>query len=140
MTIAAPATARQKAMTGYNQLKSLVGFKATMSDWAALDAAAAVAWMRERYKTLPLNYVGHSFGGQALGLLRQQHRGLARPLHRGAGRLLETDGLAGTLSRLCHAEFRRPAPDQTVGLRAGLERARRRTCPRACSSNGSAGS
>src|SRR4029077_16768672 len=25
---------RQKAMTGYNQLKSLVGFKATMSDWA----------------------------------------------------------------------------------------------------------
>jgi predicted alpha/beta hydrolase len=60
---------RQKAMVGYNQMKSLVGFKATMSDWAALDAAAAVAWMRERYKTLPLNYVGHSFGGQALGLL-----------------------------------------------------------------------
>ena len=25
--------------------------------------------MRERYKDLPLNYVGHSFGGQALGLL-----------------------------------------------------------------------
>jgi predicted alpha/beta hydrolase len=60
---------RQKAMTGYNQMKSLVGFSATMSDWAALDAAAAVAWMRQRYKTLPLNYVGHSFGGQALGLL-----------------------------------------------------------------------
>jgi predicted alpha/beta hydrolase len=40
-----------------------------MSDWAALDVAAAVAWMRERYKTLPLNYIGHSFGGQALGLL-----------------------------------------------------------------------
>ncbi|MDO9058652.1 MAG: alpha/beta fold hydrolase [Bradyrhizobium sp.] len=60
---------RQKAMVGYNQRKSLVGFKASMSDWAALDAAAAVAWMRERYKTLPLTYVGHSFGGQALGLL-----------------------------------------------------------------------
>jgi predicted alpha/beta hydrolase len=40
-----------------------------MSDWAALDVTAAVAWMRERYKNLPLNYVGHSFGGQALGLL-----------------------------------------------------------------------
>src|SRR5690242_9025988 len=26
-------------------------------------------WMRERYSTLPLGYVGHSFGGQALGLL-----------------------------------------------------------------------
>ena len=56
-------------MVGYNQPKSLVGFKASMSDWAALDITAAVAWMRERYHTLPLNYVGHSFGGQALGLL-----------------------------------------------------------------------
>src|ERR1700751_5750171 len=60
---------RQRAMTGYNQPKSLVGFKATMADWAALDVSAAVAWMRSRYKNLPLNYVGHSFGGQALGLL-----------------------------------------------------------------------
>ena len=40
-----------------------------MSDWAALDVTAAVAWMRERYHNLPLSYVGHSFGGQALGLL-----------------------------------------------------------------------
>jgi len=60
---------RQKSLVGYNQLKSLVGFKASMSDWAALDVAGAVLWMRERYKHLPLNYVGHSFGGQALGLL-----------------------------------------------------------------------
>ena len=56
-------------MTGYNQPKSLVGFKASMSDWAAQDVTAAVAWMRERYKTLPFAYVGHSFGGQVLGLL-----------------------------------------------------------------------
>jgi predicted alpha/beta hydrolase len=60
---------RQKALVGYNQPKSLVGFKASMSDWAALDVTAAVAWMRERYHSLPLNYVGHSFGGQVLGLL-----------------------------------------------------------------------
>jgi predicted alpha/beta hydrolase len=60
---------RQKSLVGYNQVKSLVGFKASMSDWAALDVTAAVAWMRERYKHLPLTYVGHSFGGQALGLL-----------------------------------------------------------------------
>jgi predicted alpha/beta hydrolase len=60
---------RQMAPIGYNQAKSLVGFEASMSDWAALDATAAVGWMRERYKNLPLNYVGHSFGGQALGLL-----------------------------------------------------------------------
>ena len=60
---------RQKSLAGYNQQKSLVGFKASMSDWAALDVTAAVKWMRERYQALPLNYVGHSFGGQALGLL-----------------------------------------------------------------------
>jgi predicted alpha/beta hydrolase len=60
---------RLKSLTAYDQPRSLVGFVSSMSDWAALDVTAAVAWMRERYKALPLNYVGHSFGGQALGLL-----------------------------------------------------------------------
>jgi len=60
---------RQKAVMGYNQPKPLTGFKASMTDWAALDMTAAVGWMRERYRDLPLGYVGHSFGGQALGLL-----------------------------------------------------------------------
>jgi predicted alpha/beta hydrolase len=60
---------RQKAVEGYNQPRSLVGFKASMSDWAALDVTSAVDWMRERYHQLPLGYVGHSFGGQVLGLL-----------------------------------------------------------------------
>jgi len=60
---------RQKSPVGNNRPRSLAGFKASMSDWAALDVTAAVAWMRERYKSLPLAYVGHSFGGQALGLL-----------------------------------------------------------------------
>jgi predicted alpha/beta hydrolase len=60
---------RQQALTGYNQPKSLVGFKASMSDWAAQDISAAVAWMRQRYHGMPFAYVGHSFGGQALGLL-----------------------------------------------------------------------
>jgi len=59
----------RQALTGTRQPKSLVGFKASMSDWAAQDITAAVTWMRERYKTLPFAYVGHSFGGQALGLL-----------------------------------------------------------------------
>ena len=60
---------RKKSPVGYNQVKSLAGFKASMSDWAALDVTSAVVWMRERYHQLPLGYVGHSFGGQALGLL-----------------------------------------------------------------------
>jgi predicted alpha/beta hydrolase len=67
------ASSRQRSLLGYNQSKSLVGFQASMADWAALDVTAAVAWMRERYKNLPLNYVGHSFGGQALGLLPNNH-------------------------------------------------------------------
>ena len=78
MTIAAPAIPGRKSLVGYNQPKSLVGFKASMSDWAALDVTAAVAWMRERYKDLPLSYVGHSFGGQALGLLPNNARSRAR--------------------------------------------------------------
>jgi predicted alpha/beta hydrolase len=60
---------RRKAAAGRNRTKPLVGFKASMSDWAARDVTAAVAWMRERYSHLPLAYIGHSFGGQALGLL-----------------------------------------------------------------------
>jgi len=60
---------RQRSPTDVNQPRSLAGFEASMSDWAMRDVTAAVAWMRERYKTLPLNYIGHSFGGQALGLL-----------------------------------------------------------------------
>ena len=64
---------RQRAVKGYNKPKSLVGFNVSMADWASLDIAAAVAWMRERYHNLPLGYVGHSFGGQALGLLANNH-------------------------------------------------------------------
>jgi predicted alpha/beta hydrolase len=62
-------TSWRKAVLDSKQPQSRVAFKASMSDWATLDATAAVAWMRERYNGLPLNYVGHSFGGQALGLL-----------------------------------------------------------------------
>jgi predicted alpha/beta hydrolase len=60
---------RLRDVVGYDQPKSLAGFKASMADWAALDITAAVAWMRERYGHLPLSYIGHSFGGQAFGLL-----------------------------------------------------------------------
>lgn len=60
---------RQRAIKGYDRPKSLVGFNVSMADWASLDITAAVTWMRERYRNLPLGYVGHSFGGQALGLL-----------------------------------------------------------------------
>jgi predicted alpha/beta hydrolase len=54
---------RPQARTGYKP-KSLAGFKASMSDWAALDITAAVSWMHERYNALPFAYVGHSFGAR----------------------------------------------------------------------------
>src|SRR5205823_10155951 len=43
---------------------------ARMRDWALLDAAAAFAFFGERN----VSVVGHSFGGQALGLLPQPER------------------------------------------------------------------
>lgn len=49
--------------------KSLKGFPARMRDWATLDVTAAVAHLRHVWPNLPLGYVGHSFGGQALGLI-----------------------------------------------------------------------
>jgi len=42
---------------------------ARMRDWALLDGAAALAFLREKQRRISL--VGHSFGGQALGLLPQ---------------------------------------------------------------------
>jgi len=39
---------------------------ARMRDWGTLDFPGTVAWMRERYPQLPLQMVGHSFGGHAL--------------------------------------------------------------------------
>jgi len=54
---------------GGSRPQAMAGFDARMADWADKDATSAVSWMRARYKTLPLAYVGHSFGGQALGLL-----------------------------------------------------------------------
>jgi predicted alpha/beta hydrolase len=49
--------------------KSLVGFPGHMRDWAALDVTAALEHVRARWPDLQLAAVGHSFGGQAIGLL-----------------------------------------------------------------------
>jgi predicted alpha/beta hydrolase len=39
---------------------------ARMRGWGALDFPGTVDWMRARFPQLPLNVVGHSFGGHAL--------------------------------------------------------------------------
>jgi predicted alpha/beta hydrolase len=51
----------------------LRGFQARMRDWAQLDAAGVVDWVGTRHQGRVLA-VGHSFGGQALGLLPQPDR------------------------------------------------------------------
>ena len=52
----------------------LRGFGARMQDWAELDAEAALSFLRERSGEAPVLLVGHSFGGQALGLMPSRHR------------------------------------------------------------------
>jgi predicted alpha/beta hydrolase len=54
---------------GGSRPRSLRGFPARMRDWAALDVSAAVEFARQTWPAAPLTYVGHSFGGQALGLI-----------------------------------------------------------------------
>jgi predicted alpha/beta hydrolase len=55
--------------TGDSRPPSLRGFAATMTDWAALDFAGALDWAAAHAGERPLLAVGHSFGGQALGLV-----------------------------------------------------------------------
>ena len=57
---------------GLSRPASLRGFEADFLDWARLDLAAAVDLLGR--EDLPLFLVGHSFGGQALGLLPNHAR------------------------------------------------------------------
>jgi predicted alpha/beta hydrolase len=41
---------------------------ATLEQWGRLDLEAALGWMRQRHPGLPLLLVGHSAGGQLIGL------------------------------------------------------------------------
>lgn len=47
---------------------SLVGFQATKQDWGRLDMPAAFAWLGEQVPGVPRFILGHSVGGQLLGL------------------------------------------------------------------------
>jgi predicted alpha/beta hydrolase len=54
---------------GASRPGALRGFRASMSDWAKLDADAAHALVAREFPGQPLATVGHSFGGQLIGLL-----------------------------------------------------------------------
>jgi len=55
---------------GGSRPAGLRGFGARLRDWAELDLEAALAHLSARFAGLPLRWVGHSVGGQLLGLLR----------------------------------------------------------------------
>lgn len=69
--------------TGGSRPPSLRQFEARMRDWAALDVAGAIDHVRRVWAALPLYAVGHSFGGQAVGLVPNNHE-IARALLVGA--------------------------------------------------------
>jgi len=48
------------------------GFNARMRDWAFQDFTGVVEWVKARYPGRQIVGVGHSFGGQALGLIEPQ--------------------------------------------------------------------
>ncbi len=59
---------------GGSRPAKLRGFPATMHQWAQLDSAAALDRLEAFDPELHLALVGHSFGGQALGLLPNHRR------------------------------------------------------------------
>lgn len=57
---------------GTSSPKSLKGFKMSYLDWGKLDLAGAIDYFSD--EELPLFVVGHSYGGQALGLTPNHHK------------------------------------------------------------------
>ena len=48
----------------------LRGYRADLLDWADQDLAGAADFLRERHPGLPLAWIGHSIGGQLLGVVQ----------------------------------------------------------------------
>ena len=54
--------------------RSLRGYRARYRDVGQQDVPGAIDWLASRFPDLPLLYVGHSAGGQQLGLAPNAHR------------------------------------------------------------------
>lgn len=59
---------------GESRPRRLRGFQARMADWGVLDLAAVIDWMDRRREAGPLSVVGHSVGGQIIGLAHNSDR------------------------------------------------------------------
>lgn len=69
---------------GLSRRGGLRGFQADILDWARLDCAAMLDTLGARYPEQPLFWLGHSLGGQILGLV-PNHRRLAGAVTVAAG-------------------------------------------------------
>ena len=52
----------------------LRGFEARMRDWALIDMPAVIDWLSSEFRPRRLFIVGHSFGGQGIGLIDRPQR------------------------------------------------------------------
>jgi predicted alpha/beta hydrolase len=62
---------------GKSRSGSLRGASVTMADWALIDARAMHAYIEAHYPGMPLAILGHSFGGQLVGLLDEARQASA---------------------------------------------------------------
>jgi len=69
-----PALSLDYRGIGGSRRGPLRGLVARMQDWAELDAAAALEFAAARWRSDRVLIVGHSFGGQAVGLLPRPER------------------------------------------------------------------
>lgn len=53
---------------------SLRGFDVRMRDWALVDMPAVIEWVGAELRPRRLFSIGHSFGGQGIGLIEDPHR------------------------------------------------------------------
>ena len=59
---------------GDSRPASLRGFHATMAEWGSKDLAGVIEWMAARHPKAPLLLVGHSVGGQIIGMTPSSDR------------------------------------------------------------------
>jgi len=99
MTYRGTGDSRRQAMTGYNQAKSLVGFKASMSDWRhwiSRPRSAGCASATRRCVRVCRALLRRPGAGAAC----QQHRDFARAVIAAQAGYWKLDGRARALSRL----------------------------------------
>lgn len=59
---------------GSSKPKSLKGFKATNLEWATLDISSILDWSIKKYPSLEKIVIGHSMGGQLIGLMNNNEK------------------------------------------------------------------